>query len=63
MVNKSLTLSMTSRQLPSRTLAFGRRRPFAAEAAAMPAPAIGEDLKLFAATYAAGFLFVSIFLA
>ena len=42
---------------------FGRRRPFASEAAVVAAPAVSDDLKLFAATYAAGFLFVSIFLA
>lgn len=42
---------------------FGRRQPFLTEAAVMPAPAISDDLKLFALTYLAGFLIVSIFLA
>jgi len=38
---------------------FGRRA--LAVAAAMPAqPALGDDLKLFALTFVAGFLFVSI---
>ena len=54
---------MTARHAHPRPRTFGRRQPFAGEAVAMPQPAIGEDLKLFAATYAAGFLFVSIFLA
>ena len=43
-------------------LAFGRRG--AARAAAMPAPAsIADDLRLFATTFAAGFVFVTVFLA
>lgn len=46
--------------------AFGRG-PVRVLAAAAPAPAplftIGDDVKLFASTFAAGFLFVSVFLA
>ena len=42
---------------------FGRRRPFTGATAAVAAPAVSDDIKLFAATWAAGFLFVSIFLA
>lgn len=54
---------MTTRGLPVRARHFGRRQPFTGEAAAMPAPALGDDLKLFAGTFIAGFLFVSVFLA
>jgi hypothetical protein len=39
---------------------FGRRAPVRAEAAAMPASALADDLRLFAVTFAAGFLFVAI---
>ncbi len=50
-----------------RTLAdprqFGRRTPFLTDAVPLPAPAMSDDLKLFALTYLAGFLIVSIFLA
>jgi hypothetical protein len=54
---------MTTRHLPIQPRAFGRRRSFVDGAVAAPAPAISEDVKLFAATYAAGFLFVTLFLA
>ena len=54
---------MTTRGLPVRARPFGRRQPFTGEAATMPAPALGDDLKLFAGTFIAGFLFVSVFLA
>ena len=54
---------MTTRGLPVRARPFGRRQPFTGKAAAMPAPALSDDLKLFAATFAGGFLFVSVFLA
>ena len=54
---------MTTRSVPARARSFGRRPPFASEAAAMPAPALSDDLKLFAGTFAGGFLFVSVFLA
>ena len=65
MVKTALTISMNALSQPRRTRGFGRRRPFA-EAAAAPAPApamAGDNLKLFASTYAAGFLFVTLFLA
>ena len=54
---------MTTRGLPVRARPFGRRQPFTSEAAVMPAPALSDDLKLFAGTFLAGFLFVSVFLA
>ena len=54
---------MTTRRLDFEPLAFGRRQPFLTEAVVTPAPRLSEDLKLFALTYVAGFLFVSIFLA
>lgn len=54
---------MTTRPRPARAASFGRRQLFTSNAAAMPAPAIGDDLKLFAGTFIAGFLFVSVFLA
>ena len=41
---------------------FGRRLPMAA-AIPVPASGLGEDLRLFAVTFAAGFLFVSILIA
>lgn len=43
-------------------LAFGRRGTAAAVDAAPPRRA-GDDLRLFATTFAGGFLFVSLFLA
>ena len=54
---------MTTRPLPVRAATFGRRAPFTSDAATMPAPVIGDDLKLFAGTFVAGFLFVTVFLA
>ena len=63
MVKTALTMSMTTRRLPFDPRSFGRREPFRAEAATAPAPAISDDLKLFATTYVAGFAFVLLFLA
>ena len=61
MVKTALTISMTARPQPQRARSFGRRRPFAVAA---PAPqGLGENVKLFAATWLAGFLFVTLFLA
>jgi hypothetical protein len=54
---------MTTTHLNANPRSFGRRRPFLSEAAAAPRPAIGDDLKLFAVTWFAGFVFVSIYLA
>lgn len=54
---------MITRRLAFEPLAFGRREPFLTEGAAAPAPRLSDDLKLFALTYVAGFIFVSIFLA
>jgi hypothetical protein len=62
MVKTALTISMTTRRLPFAQRSFGRGRPFLADAAMAPAPAISEDVKLFATTYAAGFLFVCLYL-
>ena len=64
MVKTALTNSMNTLSQPQRQRSFGRRRPFAAHAIAAPAPTmLGDNLKLFATTYAAGFLFVTLFLA
>ena len=41
---------------------FGRRSPFVMALPA-PAPALSADLKLFASTFAAGLLFMSVYLA
>ena len=54
---------MITRRLAFEPLAFGRREPFLTEGAAAPAARLSDDLKLFALTYVAGFVFVSIFLA
>ena len=54
---------MTTTHLHLNPRSFGRRQPFLSEAVAAPTPAIGDDLKLFALTYFAGFLFVSLYLA
>jgi hypothetical protein len=62
-VKTALRIAMTTRGLPVRARSFGRRQPFALAAAAETRPAIGDDLKLFAATFAGGFLFVTVFLA
>ena len=63
MVKTALTISMTTRHLPFAQRSFGRRQPFLADAAMAPAPAITDDLKLFATTYVAGFAFVLLYLA
>ena len=54
---------MTTRRLDFAPSAFGRRQPFVMEVAAAPAPGLSDDLKLFALTYCAGFVFVSLFIA
>ena len=54
---------MITRRLDSGPLAFGRRPPFLREAVAAPAPGVSDDFKLFALTYCAGFVFVSLFIA
>ena len=48
-----------ARPVPS----FGRRYCVAAAPAAEPAQRIGDDLRLFALTFAGGFLFMSVILA
>ena len=63
MVKIALRISMITRRLDSGPLAFGRRPPFLREAVAAPAPGVSDDLKLFALTYCAGFVFVTLFLA
>ena len=62
MVKTALTIPMTTPRLHIAQRSFGRGRPFLAEAATAPAPAISDDVKLFATTYAAGFLFVWLYL-
>ena len=42
---------------------FGRRAPFTVEPKPEPKKAISDDLRLFATTFAGGFLFVSVLLA
>ena len=61
MVKTALNISMIARH-HQRIPSFGRRRPYVMEGTAIAAPALSEDLKLFAATWLAGFVFVSIFL-
>jgi hypothetical protein len=63
MVKAPLTISMTTRRIALETPSFGRRQAFVMDAAPEPAPLLSEDFKLFAMTYLAGFLAVSIFLA
>jgi hypothetical protein len=62
-VKKALRIAMIARYLHSRTRSFGRREPFVFDTAIAARPPLGSDIKLFAATYLAGFLTVSIFLA
>ena len=62
MVKTALTISMTTRRLHFDPRSFGRRQPFLADAAVVPAPAISDELKLFLTTYGAGFLFVWLYL-
>jgi hypothetical protein len=47
----------------SRRRGFGLRAPFTAPAATVRSNAISDDLRLFGATFVAGFLFVSVLLA
>jgi len=42
---------------------FGRRAPFSSPAAECRTSGAGDDLRLFAWTFAAGFVFVSVYLA
>ena len=42
---------------------FGRAVPFQLAAAAQPRPSISPELKLFASTFIAGFVFVSVLIA
>ena len=54
---------MIARHFHARTRAFGRREPFVFDTAIAERPLVSDDIRLFAATYLAGFLMVSIFLA
>lgn len=56
-----MQLARSASALDPRQFGRGPRRDLGA--AAVAAPAIGNDLKLFATTFAAGFLFVSVLLA
>ena len=49
--------------MPLQPRTFGRRRPFTGEAVASPAPSLGDDLKLFALNFLAGFVFLTVYLA
>ena len=62
MVKTALTISMTSPHSQFAQRSFGRGRPFLAEAAPAAAAPISDDVKLFATTYVAGFLFVWMYL-
>jgi hypothetical protein len=42
---------------------FGRRMPFKPQAQPVRATRVSDDLRLFAATFAGGFLFVSVLIA
>ncbi len=43
---------------------FGRRQPaFARAAESLAAPALSDELRLFALTFVGGFLFMSVYLA
>ena len=53
----------THQILPVDPLRFGRRAVPMALAVPLPASTISDDLRLFAVTFAAGFLFVSVLLA
>ena len=50
----------SGRAAPIRARRFGKRAPACFEAQTLPAPKAHDDLRLFAATFAAGFLFVSV---
>jgi hypothetical protein len=63
MVKAALRISMIARHFHARPRNFGRRQPFVFDTAIAARPSLGGDIKLFAATYLAGFLTVSIFLA
>lgn len=54
---------MMTTRLIARHRTFGRRAmPVASEIAA-PAPAVGDDVRLFAMTFLGGFLFMTVYLA
>jgi hypothetical protein len=63
MVNTALTSSMTTRRLQLDPRAFGRRQPFQIDVLTAAPQRLSDDFKLFALTWLAGFLTVSIFLA
>ncbi|MBA3512232.1 hypothetical protein [Sphingomonas sp.] len=52
--------SSIGRAAPIDPRRFGKRAPVHGEAQALPASNAHDDLRLFAATFAAGFLFVSV---
>jgi hypothetical protein len=53
---------MDSRTASIYPLCFGRRQPRPMDFVAERSGGLGNDLKLFATTFAAGFLFVSLYL-
>ena len=46
-----------------RTRVFGRAQPFAIAAAEPASSGVADDLRIFALTFAGGFLFMSVYLA
>ena len=52
--------SSPGRAAPADPRRFGKRAPERCEASAIPASHVHDDLRLFAAIFAAGFLFVSV---
>ena len=46
-----------------RTRIFGRTRPYALAAAESASSGIADDLRIFALTFAGGFLFMAVYLA
>jgi hypothetical protein len=54
---------MDSRTASIHPLHFGRREPRPMEAATEAEPIFSDDLRLFATTFVAGFLFLSLYLA
>ena len=47
---------------PFRARTFGRGKPYVL-AAAEPSPQLSDDLRIFALTFAGGFLFMAVYLA
>ena len=59
-LRRGFARSSQGRSAPVDPLDFGRRAPARSEVQALPASNLDDDMRLFAATFAGGFLFVSI---